>query len=88
MKSSVKVFRLVDGEVPEIVLHGTINDVRKWAKDRWAVDSEWVKEMTGVETEEDFYLLMDGDVTLSNFLHDTGYYVEEVCEVPIEDFEE
>jgi hypothetical protein len=87
MKKSVKVYHLMNTSGRPI-MYGTIKDVRKWAKDLWKTKSEYVQRITRVKTEEDFYYLMDGTVTLSNFLNDIGCGLIIVCEVSLEDFQE
>lgn len=88
MKKSVKVYQLMDSS-GNAIIYGTIKDIRKWAKNLWNSENEKsIILKTRVKTEEDFYYLMDGTVTLSNFLHDIGCAMIIVYEVSLEDFQE
>jgi hypothetical protein len=95
MKEKVTVYKLIDldGNIGDnIVLHGTINDLRQWAKDLWAKDEDWARENMSdvtsneVENEEEFYSLLDVDSLLIQFLDNMGYQMDELCEVPLDDF--
>jgi len=94
MKKSVTVYQMIDLKTQnnETVLNGTIKDIRIWAKNRWKENSDYIRglmiDLGGILNEEDFYYLMDGTVTLSNFLHDIGCGLIIVCEVSLEDFQE
>lgn len=95
MKEKVKVYTLydVDGCIGEdTILYGTINDIRTWAKNLWKKDENWARENMAdlvshnLETEEEYYGLLDVDSLLVQFLDSMGYQMVEVCEVPFDDF--
>lgn len=91
MKEKVTVYKLIDGHfLDSTVLVGTLNDVRTWAKNRWKVYSEYVRELMidlgGILNEEDFYAKMDEDLTLFAFIEGMGYRLIPICEVPLDDF--
>jgi hypothetical protein len=91
MKTEVWVFKLIDLHSGHLMLHGTINDVRQFAKNLWKQDSEFVQDILfnqfeGELTEEDFYAKMDNDLLLIHFLEGDGYHLEELCKVPLDDF--
>ena len=88
MKEKVKVYKLVDLDTGgDVILHGTLNDVRTWIKNRWKTDSEFVQDiLCQTMVEEEFYEMMDNDELLINFISDGGYGIEEICEVPLDDF--
>lgn len=88
MKEKVKVYKLVDLDTGgDVILHGTLNDVRTWIKNRWKTDSEFVQDiLCQTMVEEEFYEMMDNDEMLINFISDGGYGIEEICEVPLDDF--
>ena len=89
MKEKVKVFQLLklaEFADNEHILFGTINDIRTWAKNTWKVNSVLAMKHTGAKNEEEFYLLMDGEVTLSNYLQSLGVYPKLICKVPLDDF--
>ena len=95
MKEKVKVYELVDIKKEMhncIILNGTIKDVRKWAKDQWKTSSDYIRglmiDLGGILNEEDFYTKMDDDLVLFAFLEGGGYVLIELCEVPLEDFQE
>jgi hypothetical protein len=73
-------------------MHGTINDIRIWAKNLWKQDQDWAKETMSdvtsdeVENEEEFYSLLDVDSLLVQFLDSMSYQMIELCEVPFDDF--
>jgi len=95
MKEKVKVYVLydVDGNIGDnTIMHGTINDIRIWAKNLWKQDQDWAKETMSdvtsdeVENEEEFYSLLDVDSLLVQFLDSMSYQMIELCEVPFDDF--
>jgi hypothetical protein len=91
MKTEVPVFKLIDLDGGHPMLYGTINDVRQFAKNLWKQDSEFVQDILydnfeGNLVEEDFYTKMDDDGWLLSFLVGGGYHLEELCEVPLDDF--
>ena len=88
MKEKVKVYKLVDFDTGgDLILYGTLNDVRTWIKNRWKTDSEFVQDtLNRTIVEEEFYEMMDNDELLINFISDGGYGIEEICEVPLDDF--
>lgn len=90
MREKVSVFQLLDMDEPiasQNVLIGTINDLRKYAKDWWKIDSTFVIVMNGEDIlEEDFYAKMDDDSALIKFLNSAGYSIREICKVPLADF--
>jgi hypothetical protein len=93
MKEKVKVFQLLKLGSGEHILFGTINDIRTWAKNLWSTNEALTRNLWATNealarlyTEEEFYSLMDGDVTLSNFLQELKVYAKLLCEVPLDDF--
>jgi hypothetical protein len=95
MKEKVTVYVLydVDGNIGDnTIMHGTINDIRIWAKNLWKQDQDWAKETMSdvtsdeVENEEEFYSLLDVDSLLVQFLDSMSYQMIELCEVPFDDF--
>jgi hypothetical protein len=95
MKEKVNVYVLydVDGNIGDnTIMHGTINDIRTWAKNLWKQDQDWAKETMSdvtsdeVENEEEFYSLLDVDSLLVQFLDSMSYQMIELCEVPFDDF--
>jgi hypothetical protein len=91
MKTEVWVFKLIDLDGGHPMVHGTINDVRQFAKNLWKQDSEFVQDILfyqfgGDLVEEDFYAKMDNDLLLIQFLGGGGYHLKELCKVPLDDF--
>ena len=73
MKIKVYVLYDVDGNIGDnTIMHGTINDIRIWAKNLWKENQDWVRDLMidlgGIINEEDFYTKMDEDLTLFAFL--------------------
>jgi hypothetical protein len=93
MKEKIKVYVLydVDGNIGDnTIMHGTINDIRIWAKNLWKENQDWVRDLMidlgGILNEEDFYTKMDEDLTLFAFLEDSGHGLIPICNVPLDDF--
>lgn len=91
MKEKVKVLQLLDLDATfdnQIVLVGTINDIRIWAKNMWSKNVNYAKSIVDDEniTEEDYYTLLDDDKVLIESLMGIGYGIHEICEVPFDDF--
>jgi hypothetical protein len=93
MKEKVKVYVLydVDGNIGDnTIMHGTINDIRIWAKNLWKQDQDWIRDLMidlgGILNEEDFYTKLDEDLVLFAFLEGAGYGLFPLCEVPLDDF--
>jgi len=88
MKEKVKVYNLYDWytlRTPKL-LTGTIEDIRTFMKNRWKDCGDFVKDMLDFEVEEDYYAYLDNDTNLCLAMSELGYVMEDVCEVPIEDF--
>jgi hypothetical protein len=93
MKEKIKVYVLydVDGNIGDnTIMHGTINDIRIWAKNLWKQDQDWVRDLMidlgGILNEEDFYTKLDDDLTLFAFLEGGGHGLIPICDVPLDDF--
>jgi hypothetical protein len=92
MREKVTVYKLVDGKTQndDVLLIGTINEIRIWAKNRWKDSSDYIRglmiDLGGILNEEDFYTKMDEDMTLLAFLEGAGYGLFPLCEVPFDDF--
>jgi hypothetical protein len=92
MREKVTVYKLVDSKTQndEILLIGTMNDVRTWAKNRWKESQNWVRDLMidlgGILNEEDFYTKLDEDLTLFAFLEGGGHGLIPIYEVPLDDF--
>ncbi len=91
MKTGVTVFKLIDLDGGHLMVHGTINDVRKFAKNLWKIDSGFVQDILfdqfgGDLVEEDFYTKMDDDLLLFEFLEGGGYDLVPLFVVPLDDF--
>jgi hypothetical protein len=91
MKTGVTVFKLIDLHGGHPMVHGTINDVRQFAKNLWKQYSEFVQdilfdEFGGDLVEEDFYTKMDDDLLLFEFLEGGGYDLVPLFVVPLDDF--
>jgi hypothetical protein len=85
MKNVVKVYVVTDiDDCGTIMLHGTIEDVRKFAKDKF--DDLWSDLTPYPMEEEEYYMYCDDDTNLLKALDTMGYEMKEICEVPIEDF--
>lgn len=84
-RNAVKVYNLVDiDNNGEVILTGTINDIRTWVKNCWR-DRKDMVETFDIHVEEDWYYFVDSNLAL--VISNMGYEAIEVCEVPIEDFE-
>lgn len=91
MKKSIRVFELKDSDLPldrQSIMYGSIKQIRKWCKNRWKADSEFIIELTGITEEEDFYYHLDDDANLLDFISDMGYYLVERCKITLDDFNE
>jgi hypothetical protein len=93
MKEIVKVYRVsyVDSPLDEPLIHGTMADVRIFAKELWSehgMDKDL--DMHKFAVEEDYYAFLDeSDENVITFLRDYFVYsTDEVCDVPLEDFQE
>jgi hypothetical protein len=92
MKTGVTVYSLVDLENDSsIIVSGTINDLRNFAKTRWEQDQEFIQDIfypdfEGELLEEEFYQLMDDDLSVLRFLESYQCDIEELCVVPLDDF--
>lgn len=85
-KDKVDVYNLIDiDNNGEIILTGTMNDIRTWLKNRWCETNEMVVDLFDIHVEEDWYYFVDANLAL--VISNMGYEAIEVCEVPIEDFE-
>ena len=91
MKDNVKVYRVsyIDSPLDEPLMHGTMADVRIFAKDLWEehrMDKNL--DMHKFAVEEDYYAFLDkSDENVITFLVGYfGYSTDEVCDVPLEDF--
>jgi len=87
MKNKVKVYNLTDTTLNELVLTGTMEDIRTFIKDRWNKGLQnLITKLLNIHVEEDFYTYVDANIHEVLFV--LGYQEKEVCEVPIEDFED
>lgn len=85
-RNAVKVYNLNDiDNNGEVILTGTMNDIRTWVKNCWHTTNEMVVGLFDIHVEEDWYYFVDSDLAL--VISNMGYEAIEVCEVPIEDFE-
>ena len=93
MKEIVKVYRVsyVDSKLDAPLIHGTMVDVRNFAKELW-LEHRMDKnlDMHKFAIEEDYYAFLDeSDENVITFLKDYFVYsTDEVCDVPLEDFQE
>lgn len=90
MREKVTVYKLVDIKTQnnDVLVIGTINDIRIWAKNQWKDSSDYIRGLMGSWglTEEDFYTKMDEDMLLIAFLEGGGNLIFPLCEVPFDDF--
>lgn len=85
MRNKVIVYELVDTN-EEIILTGTIEDIRTFIKNTWKTNKDFIIDITGVKVEEDFYAHVDDTKNLFQVISYMGYQATSVCVVPIEDF--
>ncbi len=87
MKDKVKVYNLVDTDLLEIAMSGTLEDIRIHIKDQWKAGLQnLIIDFFGFDLEEDYYQFVD--TNFDEVVSRLGFDLKEICEVPIEDFEE
>ena len=92
-RNKVAVYKWSPNSDKSVVFYGTIEDVRKFAKNYWAKLTtkalRTLKTIAGVTTEEGYYHYIDWHIgnIMCFMAFDMGFDVQVICHVPIEDFQ-